>query len=316
MSGEQDGFRVPASGFRDDRATDGVENPWGNEPMPEDQERDDVATGLHTMGGPPQHHDSAEPPAGHHRPSAPIGEWTAASTAESTPDASPATGPVSRRRALQVLGMLPLAGALSSALGAQQAGTGGQQSQQGHATPNPPTQAPQPARNTPRLAFFTRAELRTVRVLADDVIPKDARSGSATEAGVPEFIDFNLSVPETDEATRVAWRGGLRWLDTETRRRHAVAYAAATRAQRHAILDDIAHPDKVRPELRHGSTFFLRARDMIASGFFSSAMGHRDLRWQGNTFNPAWNGCPPEALQKLGVDYDMMTPRQKPASGE
>lgn len=283
-----------------------VESPWGNEPMPEEDEQDDVATGLHTLGGPPQNHDDAEPLAGHHRPSAPASEST-------TDVATPATGPLTRRRALQVLGMLPLA---VTSLGAQQTGTGGQQSQQGHATPNPPTQAPQPARNTPKLAFFTRAELRTVRVLADDVIPKDARSGSATEAAVPEFIDFNLSVPETDEATRVAWRGGLRWLDTETKRRHNVAYAAATRAQRHAILDDIAYPDKVRPELRHGSTFFVRARDMIASGFFSSAMGHRDLRWQGNTFNPVWNGCPPEALQKLGVSYDIMTSRHTPASGE
>jgi hypothetical protein len=283
-----------------------VENPWGDEPMPADPEHDDVLTGLHTMGGPPRNHDGDEPLAGHHRPSAPVGEPVAASDA---------IGPVSRRRALQVLGMLPLAGALSS-LGAQQTGTGGQQSQQGHATPNPQTGTPQPARNTPKLAFFTRAELRTVRVLSDDVIPKDARSGSATEAGVPEFIDFHLSVPETDEATRTAWRGGLRWLDTETKRRHNVAYAAATRAQRHAVLEDIAHPDKVKPELRHGSTFFIRARDMIASGFFSSAMGHRDLRWQGNTFNPAWNGCPPEALQKLGVNYEMMTPRQRPASGE
>ena len=310
------GAPLRADAVRGEGVQDDAGNPWGDEPMPEDPEHDDVPTGLHTMGGPPRNHDGAEPLAGHHRPSAPAGESTA-------DDATPATGPVSRRRALQVLGMLPLAGALSS-LGAQQTGTGGQQSQQGHATPNPQTGTPQPARNTPKLAFFTRAELRTVRVLSDDVIPKDARSGSATEAGVPEFIDFNLSVPETDEATRTAWRGGLRWLDTETKRRYNVAYAAATRAQRHAVLDDISFPKGVPkgvpqggipPHLQPGAAFFARARDMIASGFFSSAMGHRDLRWQGNTFNPVWNGCPPEALQKLGVNEDMMTPRQKPASG-
>jgi hypothetical protein len=151
--------------------------------------------------------------------------------------------------------------------------------------------------------------MRTVRVLADDVLPKDARSGSATDAGVPEFMDFNLSVPETDEATRVAWRGGLRWIDTESKRRFGVAYASATRAQRHQILDDIAYPDRVKPEHRHGSTFFLRFRDLCASGFFSSAMGFRDLQWQGNAFNPKWEGCPPAALEKLGVSYDVMTSR-------
>ena len=32
-------------------------------------------------------------------------------------------------------------------------------------------------------------EWKTIRVLSDLIIPADARSGSATEAGVPEFID-------------------------------------------------------------------------------------------------------------------------------
>ena len=274
-----------------------IDNPWGNAPL--EGEVESGAADNH-WGAPPENHATDEPLNGHHQPSAPVGE--------STPL-------VSRRRALQVLGMLPLAGA-ASALGAQQTATGQQPAQSGHATPNPPTQPPTPARNTPKLSFFTRAELRTVRVLADDVIPKDARSGSATDAGVPEFIDFNLSVPETDEGTRTAWRGGLRWLDTETKRRYGVAYAAATRVQRHAILDDIAYPDKVTPQLRPGNAFFMRARDMIASGFFSSAIGFQDLKWQGNTFNPNWNGCPPEALKKLDVTYDVMTSRVGLKPGE
>ena len=242
-------------------------------------------------GPPPENHVTAEPAADHHHASAP--------SDESTPG-------VSRRRMLKVLGMLPLAGAAAS-LGAQQQGQQ-QGTRQGHATPNQPTQPPRPAQGAPKLAFFTRAELRTVRVLADDIIPKDARSGSATDAGVPEFIDFNLSVPETDEATRIAWRGGLRWMDTEMKRRFNVAYAAATRAQRHALLDDVSVPQaSVKPELRSGAAFFARARDMVASGFFSSAIGFRDLQYQGNAFNPAWNGCPPEALKKLGVSYDVMS---------
>lgn len=279
------------------------DNPWGNEPL---EAIEAIEAGAGDMrdnhwGAPPEDHAVDEPAGGHHHPSAPVGESTA---------------PVSRRRALQVLGMLPLAGA-AAALGAQQTATGQQPAQSGHATPNPPaTQPPTVARNTPKLAFFTRAELRTVGVLANDIIPKDGRSGSATDAGVPAFIDFNLSVPETDENTRTAWRGGLRWLDTESKRRHGVAYAAATRAQRHAILDDIAWPDKVTPQLRPGNAFFMRARDMIASGFFSSAIGFQDLKWMGNSFNPTWEGCPPQALQKLGVTYDVMTSRVGLKPGE
>ena len=40
--------------------------------------------------------------------------------------------------------------------------------------------------------FFTAAEFRLVRTLADIIIPKDERSGSASDAGVPEFMDFMM----------------------------------------------------------------------------------------------------------------------------
>src|SRR5690606_21586282 len=38
--------------------------------------------------------------------------------------------------------------------------------------------------------FFTPDEWRTVRILVDLIIPADERSGSATDAGVPEYMDF------------------------------------------------------------------------------------------------------------------------------
>ena len=216
---------------------------------------------------------------------------------------------VSRRRVLQVLAATPLAAAIT---GAQQQ----QAPRTPHQTPNQPAAAtPAPARSQPQRRFFTAKEWRTVRVLSDDIIPRDARSGSATDAGVPEFIDFNLSVVETSDDTRVAWRGGLAWLDAESRKRFSRAYASASTAQRHAILDDISFPNGVpkdvpqggiAPHLQPGAAFFARARDMVASGFFSSAIGHKDLQYMGNTFLPAWNGCPPEALKKLGVSYELM----------
>ena len=64
--------------------------------------------------------------------------------------------------------------------------------------------------------FFTPHELETVQVLVDIVIPRDERSGSATEAGVPEFMDFMLNEREDG---RIPMRGGLAWLDTESRER-------------------------------------------------------------------------------------------------
>lgn len=170
--------------------------------------------------------------------------------------------------------------------------------------------AGQPAPYTPK--FFTAPEWRLVRLLADYVIPRDARSGSATDARVPEYMDFLLADREASEAGKVAMRGGLAWLDAEARDRHGVTFVAATDAQRRAILDDIAWPAKARPEMSHGVAFFTRFRDMTASGFFSSQMGWKDLEYLGNVALPEWNGCPPAALERLGVSYDLMSTRLPP----
>jgi hypothetical protein len=161
--------------------------------------------------------------------------------------------------------------------------------------------------------FFTAKEFRTVRVLADYVIPRDDRSGSATDARAPEYMDFVLNDELTSEANRIAMRGGLAWLDNECRRRFAgKTFILATDAERRQVLDDIAYPRRAKPEYAAGVTFFNRFRDMTAAGFFSSAMGHRDLRYIGNVFNPNWNGCGDAANTKLGVTHDLMATFVRP----
>ena len=150
-------------------------------------------------------------------------------------------------------------------------------------------------------AFFTPHEWDTVRVLADLVIPKDDRSGSATDAGVPEYMDFMLN-DRPDGQTPM--RGGLAWLDNECYERFAKTFVAATPAEQTAVLDDIAWPKKAKPEMSQGVAFFNMFRDMTASGFWTSKIGVADLDYRGNTFVREWAGCPPEALQKLGVQYE------------
>ena len=157
--------------------------------------------------------------------------------------------------------------------------------------------------------FFTRREWQLVRMLADYVIPRDARSGSATDAKVPEFMDFLLSDKDASETSKNNMRGGLAWLDNESRKRFSRVFVQATDGQRRQILDDIAFPRRAKPEFSHGVAFFNRFRDMTASGFFSSAMGWKDVQYIGNVFNPNWDGCPAPALAKLGVSYDVMNTR-------
>jgi len=165
--------------------------------------------------------------------------------------------------------------------------------------------------------FFNRHEYQTVKLLVDYIIPRDERSGSATDAGVPQYIDFVLSdqtpPPGPANPTRrfyvaptsaqVNIHGGLAWLDHECSRQFGTGktFLTSTDAQRREILDDVAWPAKAKPELSHGVAFFTRMRDMTASGFFSSKMGVQDLRYMGNIPMAKWDGCPPEALAKLGV---------------
>src|SRR6266702_3765741 len=137
---------------------------------------------------------------------------------------------------------------------------------------------------------FTAHEWETVRLLVDLIIPKDERSGSATEAGVPEFMDFMLG-DDADLQTPV--RGGLAWLDHECDDRYGKTFVACTAGEHGAVLDAIAWPTKAKPEHAVGVAFFNRFRDLTASGFFSSRMGVQDLRYVGNTFVSEWKGCPP-----------------------
>ena len=200
---------------------------------------------------------------------------------------------VSRRDALKLLGAVPVVGALDWSAPSVQRATRFVARLQEEVD-----QAPY----TPK--FFTPHEWRTVRLLADIVIPKDERSGSATDAKAPEFVDFMLMDKETGEGSRVQMRGGLAWLDNEMRSRFNRDFVSATDAQRKAVLDDIAWPKKAKPELAAGVAFFNRFRSSIGAAFFSSQMGWQDLRYMGNVFNPNWNGCPPAATQKLGVTYE------------
>lgn len=149
--------------------------------------------------------------------------------------------------------------------------------------------------------FFTASEFKLVRTLADIIIPKDERSGSASDVGVPEFMDFMM----IDQPTRqVAMRGGLAWLDVECQERFDKIFVDCTDDQRTAVLDDIAWPAKAKPEHRHGVAFFNSFRDLTAGGFWTTKIGIEDLQYMGNRSLTRWNGCPDAAMKKLGVSYE------------
>lgn len=148
--------------------------------------------------------------------------------------------------------------------------------------------------------FFTAREYATVAVLVDLIIPRDARSGSATDAGVPEFMDFMM----IDQPRRqIAMRGGLALVDRLAIDRIGKRFVNASEAQGRQVLDEIAYTSNPDPGLSQAIAFFNSFRDLTASGFWSTKMGVADLQYQGNVFVSEWDGCPDAALRKLGVSY-------------
>src|SRR5213594_3321987 len=160
-------------------------------------------------------------------------------TAGACPERSEGSDRISRREAVRLLAVVPAAAAFAW--------------------------APESVRDAVALARearargaydpknFTAHEWETVRVLVDLILPKDERSGSATDAGVPEFMDFMLG-DDTDLQTPV--RGGLAWLDHECDDRYGKTFVACADAERAAVLDDIAWPKRAKSALAPGVAFF------------------------------------------------------------
>lgn len=161
--------------------------------------------------------------------------------------------------------------------------------------------------------FFTDQEMATITILADIIIPKDDVSGSASEAKVPEFIEFIVKDMPTHQTPM---RGGLRWLDMQSLKRFEKSFKDCDKKQQLEIVDDIAYPaieykddkgntvkkGKVKPGMEQGIAFFSLMRNLTATGFYTSEIGVKDIGYQGNT-STQWNGVPAEILQQYKLAY-------------
>ncbi|RZK74636.1 MAG: gluconate 2-dehydrogenase subunit 3 family protein [Pedobacter sp.] len=145
--------------------------------------------------------------------------------------------------------------------------------------------------------FFNKHEMATITVLVDIIIPKDSVSGSATDAKVPEFIEFIVKdIPDH----QVPLRGGLKWLDIQCFNRFEKSFVEASAQQQISIIDEIAYPNKAKPEMQAGVAFFNRMRSLTASGFYTTEIGVKDIGYVGNTPNQ-WDGVPADVLQQYGM---------------
>jgi len=150
--------------------------------------------------------------------------------------------------------------------------------------------------------FFSEHELATIAILCDILLPKDEISGAATEAGVPEFIEF---IAKDIPQHQLPLRGGIMWLDHESNSRFGKVFKDLSDKEQIAIVDDIAYPEKAEedPKLAQGVQFFDRMRNLTVTGFYTTKMGLEALGYVGNRPN-IWDGIPEDVLAEHDVDYD------------
>ena len=148
--------------------------------------------------------------------------------------------------------------------------------------------------------FFSRARIGgPSAMLVDLIIPADAQSGSATQAGVPEFIDFMCV---DDKNLEVPVRGGLAWLDTASREAFGKTFVEGADARiRMASSTRIAWPKKAETGGR------CRGRRSSRASGTSPRPDSIPAAWACTICNtsatpssPEWKGCPPEALAPTG----------------
>jgi hypothetical protein len=207
------------------------------------------------------------------------------------------TPSVSRRDIFQILGAVPAAAVVTG----------------GHDHMHMAAQAEPAAKGPYKRETFDDHQWQTVHVLCDLIIPADERSVSASQAGVPEFIDdwiqFRTEQDSKDDEPkngaeddfhvkdrdlRAEIFGGLMWLDRESTKLFEKNFVSASVDQQKQLLDRIAYPAKAAKEDSQWVAFFTQFRSLTVGGFFSSKAGVADLPYLGNRAVAEWKGCDPK----------------------
>jgi len=147
---------------------------------------------------------------------------------------------------------------------------------------------------------LTDAEMKTVKVLGDIIIPADENGPEASAVGVPEFINEWVSAPyEQQQGDLLTLRKGLVWLDAEATKRFGKLYADTSPEQQTAILDDIVKEGT--DARKQAYSFFKMFRDRVAGGYYSTPIGWKAIGYVGNVPLAEYPGPPPEVLKHLGL---------------
>ena len=142
------------------------------------------------------------------------------------------------------------------------------------------------AQSQPR--FFTPAEMTSITLMSDLIIPADEQSPGAKDAGVPAFVD--LMVSESSVETKNLWRNGLATIDQLCTKDFGNTFNTLTSGQQVAVLKLISR-NEYQPR-RIEERFFIAIKGLTVDGYYTSELGiHQELRYKGNAYLKDFAGC-------------------------
>ncbi|MDH5379219.1 MAG: gluconate 2-dehydrogenase subunit 3 family protein [Cyclobacteriaceae bacterium] len=148
--------------------------------------------------------------------------------------------------------------------------------------------------------YFTEHEIETIAVLSDIILPSNDSYGSATDAAVPDFVEFmSKDLPYH----QLPLRGGIMWLDSQSNKLYNSEFVKCTHEQQISLVDRIAYPLDAKPEMAAGVKFFSLMRNLTLTGYYTTEMGIKDLGYKGNQPN-VWDGVPDDVLKEHNLEYD------------
>lgn len=159
-----------------------------------------------------------------------------------------------------------------------------------------------------RAAVFPDAVFRTLQIVCDLVIPRDEVSGSACEAGVPEFIAY-IASKSAAYHQRIA--GFVMWLNSFCSVQYGVQFSDGGVALQLEIIALIAYRKNLLtdPRLAPGIEAFRPVRRAILDAYYTSRIGIQDLGFKGNQVVQEFSGCPVDIEQLMrshlrgGIDH-------------
>ena len=111
-----------------------------------------------------------------------------------------------------------------------------------------------------------------------------------------------MSAPfPTQQDHQKVLREGLVWLNGESKTRFGKEFAELAEEQKTRICDDICFEPKAKDEFKTGARFFALARNLTATGFYTTREGMKDLQYIGNVALAEFPGPPREVLERLEI---------------